>query len=270
MTTSEHQSAGVARALAVLDGAGEPGDVAAALTEALHDAAPVDVVALVMELEQRRAGAAEELADLQTRVAAAQQIASMGDYDWHISTDTNTWSDNLYRIYGHEPRSFNASYERFLGHIHPDDREMVVETHRQAYATGEPYRMVERIVRADGETRYLATNGQVIMGPDGAPERMRGTCVDITERVLAQRAHERSAVRLAEAQERRRQAAELHDDVVQGLTAALYAMELGDAPRARQHLDETLAEAKRIIGELVEPLTGDELAEGDLRRTTTP
>ena len=45
----------------------------------------------------------------------------MGDYDWHIASDTNTWSDQLYRIYGYEPQSFNASYERFLANIHPDD-----------------------------------------------------------------------------------------------------------------------------------------------------
>ena len=32
----------------------------------------------------------------------------MGDYDWHIPTDTNTWSDQLFRIYGHEPQSFHA------------------------------------------------------------------------------------------------------------------------------------------------------------------
>ena len=49
----------------------------------------------------------------------------MGDYDWHIPTDTNRWSDQLYRIYGHEPQSFNASYERFLSLIHPDDRERI-------------------------------------------------------------------------------------------------------------------------------------------------
>ena len=84
------------------------------------------------------------------RVDSAQQLANMGDYDWHISTDTNRWSDQLYRIYGHEPGSFNASYERFLSLIHPDDRERISGVHQQAYATGEPYQMIERIVRPDG------------------------------------------------------------------------------------------------------------------------
>ncbi len=136
----------------------------------------------------------ERLHDLQARVDNAQQLAGMGDYDWHVASDTNEWSDQLYRIYGHEPQSFNASYERFLSFIHPDDREMVSQVHRRAYETGEPYQMVERILRDDGELRYLATNGQVLQDADGTPVRFRGTCIDITERTRAEEERERSRV----------------------------------------------------------------------------
>ena len=72
-----------------------------------------------------RAVSEESLADLAARVDNAQLLANMGDYDWHIPTDTNTWSDQLFRIYGHEPQSFHPSYERFLSLIHPDDRERI-------------------------------------------------------------------------------------------------------------------------------------------------
>ena len=123
------------------------------------------------------------LADLRARVDSAQQLANMGDYDWEIATDTNSWSDQLYRIYGYEPQSFDASYERFLSMIHPDDREHIEAIHQQAYQTGGGYQMIERIVRPDGEVRYLSSNGEVITDDNGTPVRMRGTCLDITERV---------------------------------------------------------------------------------------
>src|SRR5690349_10197298 len=135
------------------------------------------------------------LNDLRLRVDNAQQLANMGDYDWHIPTDTNRWSDQLYRIYGYEPQSFNATYERFLSNIHPEDRERIQGIHQQAYATGEPYQMIERIVRPDGEVRYLSSNGEVIMDGSGTPVRMRGTCVDVTERVLAEQERERVSER---------------------------------------------------------------------------
>ncbi len=52
--------------------------------------------------------------------------------------------------------------------------------------------MIERIVRPDGEVRYLSSNGEVMMAADGNPVRMRGTCIDITERILAEQDRERT------------------------------------------------------------------------------
>jgi PAS domain S-box-containing protein len=199
----------------------------------------------------------EELAALIARVAKAQELANMGDYDWHIPSDTNRWSDQLYRIYGFEPQSFNPSYEKFLSLLHPDDRDRVVETHKQAYATGEGWAIVERIVRPDGEVRYLSTNGEVVTDDNGTPVRMRGTCVDITERVRAEQEQEQHASRLFEAELRRTQAVEINDNVVQGLTAALYALELEDVPRAVTYLTHTLESARRMMSDLITPLDGE-------------
>ena len=207
--------------------------------------------------------AEEELELLRQRMDNAQQLANMGDYDWHIPTDTNRWSDQLYRIYGHEPQSFEMTYERFLSYVHPEDREMIQGIHQHSYATGEPYEMIERIVRPDGEVRYLHSNGQVVMGPDGSPERMRGTCIDVTEQVLADREREAAAVALHEQQLRRRQTVEINDNIVQGLTAAMYALELGEAESCRSYLDATLEAARSMMepdAELVrtEPATLDQ------------
>lgn len=206
-----------------------------------------------------------ELADLRSRVDNAQRLADMGDYDWHIESDTNTWSDQLFRIYGYEPGEISPSYDVFMQHIHPDDRDTVRAIHQHAYATGEPYQMIERIVRPDGEVRYLASNGQVVTDDNGTPVRMRGTCIDITARIRAEQAQEETAVRLAEAVQARRQAGELNDNVVQGLTAAMYAAELGDLERTRAYVAETLGKATRMLDELVlaggdTPLQRDEAA----------
>lgn len=92
--------------------------------------------------------------------------------------------------------------------------------------------MVERIVRPDGEVRYLSSNGQVVTDESGSPVRMRGTCVDITDRVHAEEARHEAAVKLGEFHERQRQACEINDTVVQGLTATLYALEPGDLLRS--------------------------------------
>jgi PAS domain S-box-containing protein len=215
---------------------------------------------------QRQHVAEEALRDLQARVDSAQQLANMGDYDWEIATDTNWWSDQLFRIYGHEPQAFAPSYERFLSMIHPEDQERVKSVHQQAYATGEPYEMIERILRPDGEVRYLSSNGQVITDEHGTPLRFRGTCIDITDRVLADEAREEHAARVHEEQTRRQAALEINDTVVQGLTAALYALELEDTDAVRDYVRRTLDSARAIITDLVGPIEGP-VAPGDLVRS---
>jgi PAS domain S-box-containing protein len=218
---------------------------------------------------QLRLEAQAQLNDLRLRVDNAQRLAHMGDYDWHMPSDTNRWSDQLYRIYGYEPQSFNASYERFLSFLHPDDREHVQAVHQHALASGEPYEMTERIVRPDGELRYLSTNGQVLFDEGGAPVRMRGTCIDITDRVRAEREREEHAARAHEERTRRRAALEINDNVVQGLTAALYALEVDDEDAARGYVLRTLESARQVITDLGTPLAGDDFQPGDLVRESS-
>ena len=185
-----------------------------------------------------RVGSGEDLRDLATRVDNAQHLAHMGDYDWHISSDTNRWSDELFRIYGHEPGAFNPSYERFLSLIHPDDRERITGVHQQAYATGEPYQMMERIVRPDGSVRYLSSNGQVVMDQHGTPVRMRGTCIDITEQVLAEREREQMGQRYRSLVETAPEAILLVDRSDQVIDANSRAHHLlGGDPAGRSVLD---------------------------------
>lgn len=216
------------------------------------------------ELEATR----QQLADLQARVDDAQQLANMGDYDWHIASDTNSWSDQLYRIYGLEPQEFNASYDRFLAMVHPDDRDAVTAMHRQVYQTGGTWTMTERIVRPDGEVRHLATNGDVVTDEDGTPVRMRGTCVDITDRVRAEAASEELAASLREWQVRRRHAFEINDNVVQGIGAAALALQLGDLDAVASYLDRTLRAARDMMGNLLLDRPDDTPEAGSMVRST--
>jgi PAS domain S-box-containing protein len=200
-----------------------------------------------------------ELADQVDRLEEAQAVAHMGSYDWDITTDTNRWSDELYRIYGYEPQSFNASYDRFMSMLHPDDRDLVRKVHEQAYATGEPYHTIERIIRPTGEERVLDTTGRVIRDHTGTPVRMAGVCMDITERWHAEREAERVA-------ERQRQALQINDNVLQGLAVALYALDGGDAASARHATASTLALARQLVHDLLASAGPTHLEPGALVR----
>ncbi|MGH3361470.1 MAG: PAS domain-containing protein, partial [Nocardioides sp.] len=323
--------------------------------------AVLDVAFACLDGAATRLRSVHRYADLVQRGNKSQQLANMGDYDWHIASNSNRWSDQLFRIYGYEPGEIDPTYEVFLAHVHPDDRERIQGIHQHAYATGEPFEMIERIVRPDGELRFLSSNGQVVLDASGTPVRMRGTCLDITDQVHAERATERSATRfrglvesspdailvldragqilhanhrahellegdplgrsihdvlpdpelagqglvaaslaggrlqldvttaslsqaddegvtavflhdagvrlaneavaarLREARVRRRQALEINDNVVQGLSAAVVALDQADLTASIAQVDRTLAAARQMMNDLLDQLDGEDL-----------
>jgi CheY-like chemotaxis protein/PAS domain-containing protein len=78
---------------------------------------------------------------------------------------------------------------------------------------------------------------------------------------------EAAAARLGEAQLRRRQALEINDNVVQGLVAAVYALDQGEVEASMSYLDRTLTAARAMMDDLLDPLDGAGLQPGDLVRT---
>lgn len=216
---------------------------------------------ILEKIAARCAAAEAQLSDLKARVAAAQGLANMGDYDWNIAANTNEWSDQLYRIYGLEPQSLDMNYEEFMSRIHPDDRERIAAVHAEAYASGDTYQMIERIVRPDGEVRYLSSNGEVIVDDEGKPVRMRGTCIDITDRVLA----EEAAASAREAELWHRQALEVNDTIIQSLTTAIGWLESGGTETAVGYLEQTIAAARHLVNGWLRP--GRDFGPGDLVRS---
>jgi PAS domain S-box-containing protein len=126
---------------------------------------------------------------------AAQRISHVGSYDFEIASNTNDWSDQLYQIYGREPQSFMATYEKFLEMVHPDDREKIIAVHQEALANLSTYDMEERVIWPDGQIRTLASWGEVVADAAGNPARMIGICWDITEQKATADALERSRER---------------------------------------------------------------------------
>ncbi|MEJ1385658.1 MAG: transporter substrate-binding domain-containing protein [Candidatus Sedimenticola sp. (ex Thyasira tokunagai)] len=112
----------------------------------------------------------------------AQRIANLGNWEWDIPGGGLTWSDEIYRIFGLQPGEFAASYEAFLETIHPEDRDKVIEAVDRAVKGHAPYLIEHRVIRPDGEVRYVQEQGEVSRGDSGKPLRMLGVVHDVTER----------------------------------------------------------------------------------------
>ena len=92
-----------------------------------------------------------------------------------------TWSDELYRIYGLDTRSFSGSFEGFLERVHRDDRDRARDEVERALEERRSFTFDHRIVRPDGTVRTVHARGEMLVDDDGKPVRMVGTGQDVTE-----------------------------------------------------------------------------------------
>lgn len=134
--------------------------------------------------------AEEALRESEERLKLALAAAEMGVWSWDFATGTIFWSDYVHRIFGVE--RFGGDFEAFSRLVVPEDLPVVRAAVDASVARRTIYAAEFRIVRPDGEVRWVANRGRAYYGADGAPLRMVGTVLDITERRNAEDALKRA------------------------------------------------------------------------------
>ena len=110
----------------------------------------------------------------------AQHLAKIGNWTWHVKQNKMQWSDELYNIYGIEEAE-QISYEKYLMHIHADDRS-VVEAHiLNALQKKQPYEFMHRIVTQDEIIKTVSSYGYPEMDVNGNVITVFGTMQDVTQ-----------------------------------------------------------------------------------------
>jgi diguanylate cyclase (GGDEF)-like protein/PAS domain S-box-containing protein len=128
----------------------------------------------------------EALRKSELSLAAAQEIAHLGNWERDFSTGVTTWSDECLRILGLVPGQDVLDPTGFFEFDHPDDAEFVRRTVAESIASLGAYGIDHRIVRRDGVVRWVHEHGEYILDEQGAPAKLIGTLLDITERKQAE------------------------------------------------------------------------------------
>jgi PAS domain S-box-containing protein len=124
----------------------------------------------------------EELRQQQRHLVEAQALAHLGSWEWELDSGEVQWSDEQYRILGHEPGAIAVTYDTFFASLLPDDHDRVLAAINDALAGKLPYDIECRTVRPNGEVRFIHAHGDVHRDATGHPLSMAGTVLDITER----------------------------------------------------------------------------------------
>jgi len=141
-----------------------------------------------------------KLQETNARLEEAQRIANVGHYSWNLIENRVIWSDEVYRIYGLDPRQGTIDLAKVSEMIHPEDRELVFRAAQEALQNGVPADIEHRLVRPNGEVRTIHSVGTVKRDPSGRPYEMFGTAQDITDRKRSEQAFKQSQFYLSEGQ----------------------------------------------------------------------
>jgi len=114
-------------------------------------------------------------------LSEAQKIAHIGNWVWDIATDKAYWSEEMYRIFGLDPRKPAPSYNEYLNYIHPDDRDYYCDAIKKA-EKGKQFGIDYRIVLHNGEESIVHLRSEFVMDNKNIPVRIKGIVQDITER----------------------------------------------------------------------------------------
>ena len=116
----------------------------------------------------------------------ALDAASAGSWEWDLGTGKNTWSKQLWKMYGLKPYTCEASYKVWRESIIPEDRERVDQAVRKAAKDGVEINIEWRGRDLDNTERWLMSRGRPFRNTDGVVTRYIGIVIDITERKQAE------------------------------------------------------------------------------------
>jgi len=118
----------------------------------------------------------------------AQRLAGIGNWEWDIQTDTHTWSEEIYRIYGRDTALPPAVYPEVRQYFTPESWTILAAAVEKGLTEGMLYECDAEVVRPDGAHRWIVARGESTRDAAGKVVELHGTVQDITVRRQAEEA----------------------------------------------------------------------------------
>jgi PAS domain S-box-containing protein len=157
------------------------------------DGAPDYFIAVIEDITARRS-AIDALRESEERLRVALDGGRMGLWDWDVRNDRAIWNHREFELLGLPPTNGPAIPADFFRLVHPQDLPGLEQSIAASLASGADLTQVFRVVRPDGEVRWLSSLARVYRDGTGQPLHMAGVNFDVTEHKEAEeRLREREA-----------------------------------------------------------------------------
>ncbi len=170
---------------------------------------PAGRMAILTDITERKR-MKDELQKANLNLARAEQVAHVGGWENYLPTGELHWSDEMYRIMGF-PIGSPVNLAEAMQCFPPDELTRFQQAMTSVIEHDIPYRNDYRIIRPDGQERYIHDEGIVVRDKSGQAAWMFGATQDITERKQEERALTHSHDLMRYIIEHNRSAVAVHD-----------------------------------------------------------
>ena len=130
--------------------------------------------------------AKEVLRQTNERSARAQELAHLGTWEVDIESGIGHWSAETCKIYGLDPADNIQNYHSWFSFIHPEDLDFVKKLVNSSAASLQPASFYHRIIRRNGEVRYVYSESKFEYNQQGGATSVYGIIQDLTDRKEAE------------------------------------------------------------------------------------
>jgi PAS domain S-box-containing protein len=139
------------------------------------------LVIVTIDVNQQKL-AEKQLEKYKRWLGMTMDSAKTGVWDWNIKTDAAIWSNRIWSLYGVEKKAgVKPSYKLWENTIHPEDRDLTVNTVRETIRKKVDLHVEYRIIHSDGSVHWMMLSAKPLFDSNGEVKRYYGTAVDVTE-----------------------------------------------------------------------------------------
>jgi PAS domain S-box-containing protein len=219
----------------------------------------IPLLLLAAVIEERSKGVAE-LREREERISLAADSANLALWSLDFERNESWMSDKGRAIFNFGPDE-DLSRELFLSRVHPKDRAAVDAAIEHARAESQTFEIEYRLLRPDGETRWLISRGRYMSNDRGGVRELIGVAFDITAQVksdLQLRLQREEMARMSRVSSMGELAASLAHELNQPLTAIA-----SNAAAGRRLLAQSVPDLQ-VFEELLADVATDARRAGDI------
>jgi two-component system, NarL family, sensor histidine kinase UhpB len=219
-------------------------------------------------------GSLQENKEMLRKYRAVMNATKEGIYEYDIKTETVKLSDNIKEILGEEVTGKEKGLDYWQKHIHPEDRERIMEEIKKAYMPGQNFWQGEyRFLTSQKKYKEVLHRIYILKDKEQQPYSIIGALQDISEQRQLQREYHAQQLKnkteitrtiiKAEERERNRWAEELHDNIAQMLgVVRLYVGMITSQPEHEKEMiqkttelvEQSITEIRQLSANLKPPV----------------